>query len=82
MTLLHPGGSVEARRRSRVLRALLRGHRWSRPAAVVRARELAAASLMEAAAEVRRGRGDGRARALLARALRRLVLVRDLDMAP
>ena len=68
-SMMHPGATWPVRRRQRILLALLRGFRWSRPMAARRARELAASALQAAAVEVLREQRD---RALIDRALRRL----------
>lgn len=64
-------------RRRRLLNAVMKGAGWNRQIAEARTRALAAEALQNAAGEVLAGR-DGRVRALVDRAVRRLGLVADL----
>ena len=76
--MMHPGLATDVRRRRRLLRVALQGASWNRDAAAERVRALAARALETAGVEVRRGK-DGRVRALVDRAVRRLTLVADLE---
>ena len=77
----HPGPGAGVRRRRRVFLAVLQGAAWNRAVAAAPVRDLAAGALEAAGAEVRRGR-NGRVRALVDRAVRRLTLVADLEAGP
>lgn len=76
--MMHPGPAADVRRRRRLLAAALQGAGWNRDAAAGRVRALAASALEAAGVAVRRGK-DGRVRALVDRAVRRLTLVADLE---
>ncbi len=74
----HSGRAAAVWRRRRLFVAVLTRAGWKRDAAAAGVRELAAVALESAAGELRRGR-DGRVRALVDRALRRLGLLADLE---
>lgn len=74
----HPGLTEDGGRRRRLLVAVMKGAGWNRRIAEARTRALAAEALQTAAGEVLAGR-DGRVRALVDRAVRRLGLVADLE---
>ena len=76
--MMHPGPPADVRRRRRLLGAALQGAGWNRDATAERVRALAASALEAAGVAVRRGK-DGRVRALVDRAVRRLTLVADLE---
>jgi len=74
----HPGLTAYGGRQRRLLVAVMKGAGWNRRVAEARTRALAADALRTAAGEVLAGR-DGRVRALVDRAVRRLGLVADLE---
>ena len=74
----HPGLTEHGGRQRRLLVAVMKGAGWNRRIAEARTRALAAEALRTAAGEVLAGR-DGRVRALVDRAVRRLGLVADLE---
>ena len=76
--MMHPGPAADVRRRRRLLGAALQGVAWNRDAAVERVPALAASALEAAGGAARQGK-DGRVRALVDRAVRRLTLVADLE---
>ena len=77
----HPGLATDVRRRRRCYVRALQGAAWNRDVAAERVRDLAASALEAAGVEVRQGK-DGRVRALVDRAVRRLTLVADLEAGP